>query len=299
MTHTFVVDESNQGIRLDIYITGMMPGYSRSMISKLIGAGQVLVNASPSKNKYTLKIEDKVEVNDGTLSTADLPIIDLPIIYEDENVVVIDKPIGVLSHSKGAYNPEATVSSWFATRDKDTKIVHLESDRVGIVHRLDRATSGVMILAKTDETRTFLQKQFSERNLKKTYIAIVEGELDKPEAIIEWPIERNPKKPQTFRVGQNGKSASTKYKVLKVIDLSELGLSQSGKATVVELHPATGRTHQLRVHMEHLGHPIVGDTFYDGLVADRLYLHAHSLEITLPGGVRKTFVSQVPAEFRI
>ncbi len=235
------------------------------------------------KSGYKLRAGDKIEVEYNQHQHAEIPTIDLPVIYEDRSCVVINKPPGVLSHSKGAFNPEATVATWLTGRLKG-----LSGERAGIVHRLDRATSGVMICAKTPEAQSWLQKQFSLRKAKKTYLAIVSGTLKQAEAIIDMPIERNPKKPQTFRVGSNGKPATTAYKVLKISD----------QFSLVKLVPTTGRTHQLRVHLKQLGHPILGDTLYGGNIAARLYLHAASLEITLPSRVRKTFEAALPPEFQ-
>jgi RluA family pseudouridine synthase len=144
-----------------------------------------------------------------------------------------------------------------------------------------------MIGAKTPEALSWLQKQFSQRKVKKTYMAVVEGQLEPAEAIIDMPIERNPKHPQTFRAGPNGKPAQTEYKAVKY----------NGSKTLVELRPKTGRTHQLRVHLKQLKHPILGDTLYGGVSANRLYLHALSLEITLPNRQRKVFVAPLPTEF--
>jgi 23S rRNA pseudouridine1911/1915/1917 synthase len=144
-----------------------------------------------------------------------------------------------------------------------------------------------MICAKTPEALAWLQKQFSQRKVKKTYVAIIKGTLSPEHAVIEMPIERNPKKPQTFRVGSNGKVAVTEYEQTKV---GEYG-------TLVVLKPQTGRTHQLRVHLAALKHPIVGDTLYDGVTADRLMLHAHQLELTLPNRTRQTFTAKIPSRF--
>ena len=212
-----------------------------------------------------------------------IPDIELPIVYEDDDCVVINKPTGLLAHSKGAFNPEATVASWLRSH-----VQGLEGERAGIVHRLDRATSGVMIMAKTPEALSWLQKQFSQRKVKKVYTAIVQGKLQPEEAIIDMPIERNPKRPQTFRTGINGKPAQTEYKVVAV---------QHGRSLVV-LQPRTGRTHQLRVHLLQLGHPIVGDSLYGGPEGKRLYLHATSLELTLPNRERKVFKVDVPDSFQ-
>jgi 23S rRNA pseudouridine1911/1915/1917 synthase len=274
---------SKKAERLDQFVARLVPEHSRAFAEKLIDQGRVLVNGKMVKNGYKLRTSDKVEVDYDEKAVNIIPEIDIPIIYEDKSCVVIDKPVGILSHSKGEFNPEATVASWLSSRVKG-----LSGDRAGIVHRLDRATSGVMICAKTPEAMSWLQKQFSSRKVKKVYTAIVSGTLAQPVAIIDMPIERNPKKPQTFRVGANGKSAVTAYKVL----------ASSDKRSLIELRPTTGRTHQLRVHLRHLDLPILGDTFYGGKESDRLYLHASSLEITLPSKERKVFESPLPTNFK-
>ncbi len=133
----------------------------------------------------------------------------------------------------------------------------------------------------------WLQKQFSERKVQKTYIAIVAGSPEPAQAVVDMPIERNPNRPQTFRVGPNGKPAVTEYHVVQ----------ESDQYSMLELKPLTGRTHQLRVHLKQLGHPIIGDTLYEGQPSDRLYLHAKSLEISLPNNTREVFSSPLPNEF--
>jgi len=277
--------EKPQAQRLDQYVVTQVPESSRAFAAKLIEQGHVLVNDQAQlKSGYKLRPADRVHINYTAEDQMQVPEITIPILYEDKDCVVINKPVGLLTHSKGAFNPEPTVASWLSTRIKE-----MSGNRAGIVHRLDRATSGVMICAKTPEALNWLQKQFSTRKVKKTYTAIVEGTLTLPEAIIDMPIERHPKKPQTFRVGSNGKPAVTAYKVLQT----------TGKRSLIELRPTTGRTHQLRVHLAHIKHPIVGDTFYHGPTAERLFLHAHSLEITLPNRQRKTFVSPLPKEFKL
>lgn len=273
--------EEGKAERLDQYVVRHLTGLSRASVAKLISDGQVRVNDVPqTKAGYRLRFTDNITID--YVKPPAPPVIELPIIYEDDDCVVINKPAGLLTHSKGAFNPEATVATWLAPKIKD-----MEGERAGIVHRLDRATSGVMICAKTPEALSWLQKQFSQRKTKKVYMAVVQGVLKQNEAIIDMPIERNPKKPQTFRVGSNGKPSITAYKVSQ----------ECNGYSLVELKPETGRTHQLRVHLEQLGHPIVGDTLYGGKPADRLYLHAHSLELTLPNRERKTFIVEVPDEF--
>jgi 23S rRNA pseudouridine1911/1915/1917 synthase len=276
--------ETPQAERLDLYIVGQFPGLSRSVATRLVETGKVVVNGqTATKASYKVREQDEVQIDYDPKWHEEAPEIELPVIFENKDCVVINKPVGLLSHSKGAFNPEATVATWLQSRTKN-----MSGERAGIVHRLDRATSGVMICAKTPEALSWLQKQFSTRKVKKAYIAVVKGVPEKAEAVIDMPIERNPKKPQTFRVGANGKAAVTAYKVLEKND----------KYSLLELKPTTGRTHQLRVHLEHIGHPIVGDTFYGGPEASRLFLHARSLEITLPNKNREIFEAPLPDEFK-
>lgn len=277
--------------RLDQRVVALIPLLSRSFATKLINEGKVSINGTVvTKGGTKLKPEDVVFV-DYVEEEFVIPEIELPVLYEDDDCVVIEKPIGLLTHSKGAFNPEPSVATWLHNRITDKTLVevdeHQPNRRAGIVHRLDRATSGVMIAAKTTKALTWLQKQFSQRKVHKTYFAIVRGHLKEPEAIIDMPIERNPKAPATFRVGSNGKPALTGYKVLQ----------ETEHFTLVELSPETGRTHQLRVHLAELGHPIVGDTLYHGHPADRLFLHAGRLELTVPARERMTFESPLPVAF--
>lgn len=277
---TFVADiEGRQ--RLDIFIAAKFPTISRSFLQKLCSGDQVLVNGNPQKSGYKLSANDKVEVFYDMASIDEIEDIDLPIIFENNDVVVIDKPAGVISHARGRYWNESSVASFVR------QLTGQDGERAGIVHRLDRATSGVMICAKTADAMIYLQKQFADRSTKKTYVAVITGHLKPEHAVIDMAIERNPKAPSTFRVGPNGKTAQTEYKVLKTSDHYEQ----------VELTPKTGRTHQLRVHMKYAGHPIIGDTLYAGQTAERLYLHAHLLELQLPTGKKHTFTSPLPKAF--
>lgn len=284
--------EISQAQRLDQRVLDIVPELSRSFAAKLIEQGKVTVNGEAvTKAGYKMRAGDVVQVDYDKAQFAAIPRIELPVLYEDDDCVVIIKPQGLLTHSKGAFNPEATVATWLRGRISDAQFSDSQTSgpnaRAGIVHRLDRATSGVMICAKTPEALTWLQKQFSQRRVKKTYMAIVKGQLDQPHAVIDMPIERNPKKPQTFRVGSNGKYAITEYEVVKT----------ANERSLVKLLPQTGRTHQLRVHMSQLGHPIVGDELYSGPPADRLYLHAESLELTLPNRERRVFEAPLPGSF--
>ncbi|MBQ3320509.1 RluA family pseudouridine synthase [Candidatus Saccharibacteria bacterium] len=283
-------------MRLDLMMVGIYKSYNRSTLQKFIESGFVTVDGvlvTKPNQKFPEGVKIELNVPE-TLKNADLKP---KVIYEDENVLVLDKPAGLLSEAKGEYCPERTLE-----------------DFGYIAHRLDRDTSGVVILAKNEEVQKFLKKQFQDRKVHKVYNAIVEGRLKLDEARIDLPLARDLKRPTTFRVDPNGKEAETFYKVLKTND----------KYSLVELRPTTGRTHQLRVHMKYLGHPILGDPVYgsqaklsedkkyefrtlpavkvkdaSGLESEirRLFLHAKELEIILPGGKRMTFKADLPKEF--
>jgi 23S rRNA pseudouridine1911/1915/1917 synthase len=294
--------------RLDQYVIAVLPQLSRGAATQLIKDGKVRVNGEPAaKAGYKLRTNDRIDIDFNHDDYERTPDIEVPILYEDNDCLVMSKPAGLLTHSKGAFNPEPTVASFLRARLQSQKtqqyhnFTHYEDEdypynigkdgvvslRAGIVHRLDRATSGVIICAKTGAAHKWLQKQFSSRKVRKTYIAIVDGHMKESHAIIDMPIERNPKKPQVFRAGANGKHAITEYYV-----------QQSNTSyEVLKLTPQTGRTHQLRVHLSQLGHPIVGDPLYCGSGAARLFLHALSLEITLPNRERRIFESSLPEEF--
>lgn len=270
-------------MRLDAYMAQYWPETSRSVWQKYIAAGYVKVNDEVVTSVKKSLSEDDI-VTYSIPATPDFSSNTLPVVYEDDNVIVINKPIGVLSHSKGALNDEFTVAEFF----RPLTTYHSDTNRPGIIHRLDRDTSGIMMGARNDATASMLQKQFSNRKVKKTYYAVVDGVPKAEEAVIDLPIARHPTAPSTFRVHTGGKTAQTAYKVI----------ASDGKHSLVRLQPHTGRTHQLRVHMAYLGTPIHGDRVY-GKAADRLYLHAASLEITIPEGQRKIFEAAVPEEFAL
>lgn len=263
------VPEKEEKTRLDHLMVGIFKSYNRSTLQRFIEEGFVKVDGEVVK-KPNQKFEKgvKIELNvPEKLKNADVKP---RTIYEDENVLVVEKPAGLLSEAKGEYCPERTLADFGL-----------------ICHRLDRDTSGVMILAKNEATQKFLKKQFQDRRVHKTYVAVVEGHLKLPAARIDLPMIRDKKRPTTFRIDPNGKEAETFYRVLR----------ENAEFSLVELKPTSGRTHQLRVHMKYLGHPIVGDPVYEGKPGKRLYLHAKELEITLPGGERRVFRSEIPREF--
>ena len=257
-------------IRLDMALLEQYPRYSRATIQKFIKNGQAKVAGEVIlKPNFIIDENEEIELDLPPEAAAEKP----PVIYEDDNVIVFNKPAGMLSIKKGQFTPEPAIE-----------------DFGGIVHRLDRDTSGVIIVAKNLETKGFLQQQFQERKTHKTYFAVTEGIPQPNHAIINIPLARNLKKPTTFMPDKNGREAITEYKVL----------DNNDSRALVELKPKTGRTHQLRIHLAYLKTPILGDKVYNQskTKADRMYLHAAALEITIPGGQRMTFTAQMPESFR-
>ena len=269
--------------RLDVHLsTDFDPSISRSLWQKYIKAGYVSVNQRlVTTPKFEVDETDEIAVK---LPKQEQASAKLPVLYEDDDVIVVNKPSGLLTHAKGGLSTEPTVAEIIHPKTSFAS----DTDRPGIVHRLDRDTSGVLIIAKTADAATHLQRQFAQRTTKKTYLAVTDGVPKLAAAKIDLPIGRNPAAPSTFRVDPNGKPAQTNYQVLAVADTKAL----------IELKPSTGRTHQLRVHMAYLNTPILGDRVYGKPSASRLMLHAYKLEIPLPSGKQKTFEASIPEEFQ-
>lgn len=267
--------------RLDVYLAQEYPDLSRSSWQKHIKAGRVCVNSSPETSpKALVDHGDTIQVK--LPDDPDHSSRQLDIVYIDDDVIVIDKPVGVLTHPKSEVDTEFTVADFFDRyMTKPTNGL-----RPGVVHRLDRDTSGLMIGARNEAAFDHLKDQFTSRQVSKTYVAITDGVPSSPQAHIDLPIARNRSRPGSFTVNQQGKSAQTDYSVL---------FTHNNKACI-ELRPLTGRTHQLRVHLNHLGTPIHGDRLY-GKSSDRLYLHAHKLSLRLPSGEEAEFISPIPPEF--
>lgn len=267
--------------RLDIYMASNHDELSRSSWQKFIRSGYVSVNGQ-------IITSPKVDIDADADVTYDLPDKtshdekNIPIVYIDDDVIVVDKPAGLLTHGKNQLNDEFTVEAFFARYCDEG----MDEMRHGIVHRLDRDTSGIMIGARNEKSYQHLKDQFSARKAHKTYVAIIEGTMEQPELSIDLPIARRKSKPGMFNVDAAGKTAQTKVSVLQTNE----------KYSLLQLEPKTGRTHQLRVHLAHIGRPIYGDRLY-GKSADRLYLHAHKLSVSSPDGMEHTFTSPLPPIF--
>ncbi len=262
------------GIRLDAFLAKHLgPGISRSVVKKLITKRCVSVNSKNPKPASKLKFEDLISVNipDQEASSLVANPIALNIIYEDEDILVIDKPAGLSVHPGAGNKTNTLANALIAYTDKLSKI---DPNRPGIVHRLDKDTSGIMIIARSNEAHYNLTTQFKNHSIKKTYLAVVEGRVQFDEGVVDAPIATDARNRQRMKVNfACSRPARTEYKILK----------RFKDFSVLELFPITGRTHQLRVHMKYLGHPIIGDKKYSGRFKfSRLGLHAKSIKLTHP-----------------
>ena len=244
------------GKRLDHYLLGHLTKYSRSRLQAFIRSGQILVNGNKCKTGYSLEMNDIIQVDllkeESNLKKLVPEDLDLTIIHEDESIVVINKPAGIIVHPGAGIN-SGTVANGLAYHFQ--KLSNVNGDlRPGIVHRLDKDTSGVMAIAKTNSAHTFLADQFKDRKVKKKYIGLTWGLCDNAKGEINEPLLRNKKDPTKYSVNVNGKISITKYKVEKIFRHSSL----------MSFFPLTGRTHQIRIHASHIGHPIFGDEKYGG-----------------------------------
>lgn len=296
---SFVVSEEDADKRLDIFLAEKIPNWSRSRLKRLINEGEVLVNYEETKPAYKLHKNDIVEVELSEIPTAQFKPENIPIevVYEDEFLAVINKPAGMIVHpGNGVYSGTlANAIAWhFGIKIENSKNPE-ESYRVGIVHRLDKETSGLLVVAKSNDIQEKISEQFRQRSVKKKYLALVHGILEQEAGKIEVPIGRDRKTRTKMRVSETGRYALTFWKVIK----------RYQNFTLVEVEIKTGRTHQIRVHLAHIGHPIVGDKLYNAgrdktvsnldirkaiLDLDRLFLHSSFLSFKHP-------VSQEELEF--
>ncbi len=291
----FDIDPASEKIRLDVYLTEAQPEVSRNFVKKLIDEGRVQVNQRPVKANYRLKCGDRVELEIPDTTPLELTPEDIPlsIQHEDEHLIVIDKPAGLVVHPAPGH-PGGTLVNALLFHCTDLKGIG-GVERPGIVHRLDKDTSGLIVVAKTDQALASLQNQFQERTIKKVYLALVKGQLKPAKGVVRLPIARHLKdrKKMATGTGDEGRAAETAYEVVLHMDGYDL----------VRLFPKTGRTHQIRVHLASLGHPILSDTLYGGRsrgrepALDRQALHAHRLEIIHPqSGEAMVFTSPVPED---
>jgi 23S rRNA pseudouridine1911/1915/1917 synthase len=273
-TITFQIESG--GERLDKVVVATVPDLSRAVVQRLIKSGQVTVNGYTSKPSYRVEAGDKVIVHLPTETPFEITPeqIALDVIYEDDFLLVVNKPAGMVVHPAYGHQSGTLVNAVLAHCPQTLNVGGAE--RAGIVHRLDKDTSGLIIVAKDETAHATLQRQFKRRHVIKTYKALVEGHPEPRRGLIDAPIGRSKRHRKRMAVVRGGREARTTYRVIELFD----------RFSLVELQPETGRTHQLRVHLAWLGFPVVGDRVYghrrQRLLKSRHFLHAHKLELTHP-----------------
>ena len=273
----YIVEKNDENKRLDAYVSQINNKITRTAAQRLIEENHILVNSKQQKVSYKVKMGDIITIEQPTPKEIELKAENIPIdiIYEDDNIIVVNKPKGMVVHPANG-NPNGTLVNAIMAICKDSLSGIGGEIRPGIVHRLDKDTSGLLIIAKNDEAHVNMSEQIKSHEVKKTYIALVRGVIKENEATIDMPIGRSQSDRKKMAVNKNGKNAVTHIKVLKRYD----------KYTLLEIHIETGRTHQIRVHLSHIGYPIIGDYTYSngknefGIIGQ--CLHAQRLEFKHP-----------------
>lgn len=247
-----IIDELTDEKRIDAYLADYMQDFSRSKIQTEIKKENILVNSKPVKASYTVKSGDIVEINE-TIQTAQILPENIPIeiVWEDKNMLVVNKPSGMLTHPTTVEMSGTLVNALLFRYGENLSDVNGEFRR-GIVHRLDRNTSGLLMVAKNNETHLYLAEKMKNRLMTKKYLAVVKGVIEEDELVINKPIGRNPNQPHKMGVFETGKESISRVKVLERLK----------DASLIEVHLVTGRTHQIRVHLSSIGHPVYNDTLY-------------------------------------
>ncbi len=289
----YKVNADEQGIRIDKIIGNIEKGISRTSIQRMIEEGNILVNGNKVKTSYKVIEEDLITIEKEELKESELVPQDIPlnIVYEDEDILIINKEKGMVVHP-GAGNPDGTLANAVMAKCRDSLSGIGGKIRPGVVHRIDKDTSGLVIIAKNDKAHINISEQIKNREVGKTYLALVRGNIKENEAVINMPIGRSTKDRKKMAVDKKGKEALTEFKVLQ----------RYNGFTYVEVNIKTGRTHQIRVHMAEIGYPIVGDEVYSngrnpfGIKGQML--HAARLEFIHPTTNKKVvFEAALPEYF--
>ena len=299
-THTWRVDSVHAGDRLDRALATLLPDLSRSYAAQLIEGGHVSVNDTPAaKPSHKLKAGDTISIEIPAPQPSGLhaEAIPLTVVYEDAGLLVIDKPAGMVVHPAPGHSGGTLVNA-LLSHVPGIQLDMGDESRPGIVHRLDKDTSGLIVVAKRRPAHEALARQMASRAMLKEYIAVVLGHPKPPAGTIDAPIARDPRDRQRMAVVQGGRPARTRYTVERNL----------GQYSLLKVKLETGRTHQIRVHMASIGHPILGDPVYGKrtlkdaatLGLTRQFLHAHKLGFTLPStGEWREFGSELPRDLQI
>jgi 23S rRNA pseudouridine1911/1915/1917 synthase len=286
--------EAGEGGRLDRFVAARLADLSRTAVQRLIDGGFITLNGAVCKASDRVGPGDAIVVRIPPPAPAELIAEDIPlaIVYEDADVVVIDKPAGLVVHPAAGHD-RGTLVNALLSHAPDLPGIGGEV-RPGIVHRLDKDTSGLIVVAKNDRAMQFLQAQFKARTIRKMYLALVEGTVEPRAGIVDAPIGRSTTDRKKMAVTREGRSAQTRYRVRQAYRQPDLSL--------VEAYPETGRTHQIRVHFAWLKHPLVGDELYGRqkpiVPIERHFLHAAALTLALPGGETRTFTAKLPDDLQ-
>ena len=273
----YIVDKEEQGKRLDMYVANKDVELTRTAVQRLIEQENILVNGKKQKVAYKITEGDVVTIEEVEAKTIELKAQEIPleIVYEDKDIIVVNKPKGMVVHPANG-NPDGTLVNAIMSICKDSLSGIGGEIRPGIVHRLDKDTSGILIVAKNDKAHVNMSEQIKNHEVKKTYIALVRGVVKENKATIDMPIGRSNSDRKKMAVTKNGKSAITHINVLK----------RYKDCTLLEVNIETGRTHQIRVHLSHIGYPIIGDSIYSNgknrFGIEGQCLHAKSLEFKHP-----------------
>lgn len=287
------INENLVGNRLDKVITLLDDNISRMMVKKLLEEEKILVNGKSEKASYKVKVNDIIEVQEVEVKEIDLKAEDIPldVLYEDNDIIVVNKAKGMVVHPANG-NLDGTLVNALMAKCQDSLSGIGGEIRPGIVHRLDKDTSGVIVIAKNDKAHINLSNQIKEKQMKKTYICLVRGNIPNDEATIDMPIARSKKDRKKMAVDKEGKNAVTHFKVIK----------RYNGYTYLKVNIETGRTHQIRVHLSHIGYPIIGDEVYSNgknpFGVKGQMLHAKELEFTHPTtGKRMKIEAPIPEYF--
>lgn len=302
MSQKVIITKEQSRQRLDKFLAGFDAEKSRSFWQKKIQNGEVLVNKNETEAKYILRENDQISIltKKNQEKNRKITIPDIEIIHEDRDIIVINKPIGVIAQSASSSN-SPSVSDFLIKKYPTICEVGEEEQRCGIVHRLDKDTSGIMIIAKNNKNFIFLKNQFKNRLVEKTYTALVHGKVEPSKGSIDLRIGRSKTDPTMQTVIDSKKKENIKSR--EALTLYKT-IQNFTEYTLLEVQIKTGRMHQIRVHMKAIGHPVVGDQKYNNqkiikaTELKRQFLHANSLRVSLPNGKNATFESPLPKDLQ-